>query len=125
MAIRARVPADALDGYVDGLGVPGTIDHVLNIVRGWPSDMRKLAIVLSEIAEKPTLLIWGDRDRAVGLRSAERLQRVLRHSRLMLLPGVGHIPFEEMPEACNIAMGEWLRTYRLPRWQAVPDQSSA
>jgi pimeloyl-ACP methyl ester carboxylesterase len=121
----ARVPADALDGYVDGLGVPGTIDHVLNIVRGWSLDMRKLAGVLSEIAEKPTLLIWGDRDRAVGLRSAERLQGVLRRSRLMVLPGAGHIPFEEMPESCNSAMGEWLQRRWLPPWQSAPDQRSA
>jgi len=119
-----RVPADALDGYVDGLGIPGTIDHVLNIVRGWSSDMRKLATVLSKLADKPTLLIWGDRDRAVGLNSAERLQRVLRQSRLMVLPGVGHIPFEEMPETCNVAMGEWLQRRQLPH-RAAPDQRSA
>lgn len=104
----ARVPSDALDGYVTGLGVPGTIDHVLSIVRGWSSDMRTLAEVLSDLAEKPTLLIWGDRDRAVGLGSAKSLQRILRQSRLVVLPGVGHIPFEEMPDACNGAMSEWL-----------------
>lgn len=120
-----RVPGDALEGYVDGLHVPGTIDHVLSILSGWSSDMGRLATALSEIAEKPTLLIWGDRDRAVGLRSGESLQRVLRRSRLMVLPGVGHIPFEEMPEACNRAMGEWLQTFRLPHWRAVPDQRSA
>ena len=26
----------------------------------------------------------------------------------VVLGGVGHIPFEEMPEVCNRAMGEWL-----------------
>jgi hypothetical protein len=26
----------------------------------------------------------------------------------MVLPGVGHIPFEEMPEICNQAMRDWL-----------------
>lgn len=120
-----RVPDDALDGYVDGLHVPGTIDHVLSIVRGWSSDMGRLAVALSKIAEKPTLLIWGDRDRAVGLRSAHSLQRVLQRSRLMVLPEVGHIPFEEMPEACNRAMGEWLQEFQLPHWQSAPDQRSA
>jgi pimeloyl-ACP methyl ester carboxylesterase len=106
----ARVASDALDGYTAGLHVPGTIDHVLSIVSGWSSDMRKLRDVLSGLAEKPTLLIWGDRDRAVGLESAERLRGKLRRSSLVVLPGVGHIPFEEMPEACNGAMGDWLST---------------
>jgi hypothetical protein len=26
----------------------------------------------------------------------------------MVLPGVGHIPFEEMPDVCNQAMRDWL-----------------
>ena len=72
------------------------------------SDMALLKDLLSRVATKPTLLIWGDRDRAVGLSSAEKLQHMLTQSRLIVLPGVGHIPFEEMPEACNQAMREWL-----------------
>jgi pimeloyl-ACP methyl ester carboxylesterase len=103
-----RVADDALDGYTAGLHVPGTVDHVLNIVRGWYSDMSKLREVLVQLAEKPTLLIWGDRDRAVGLSSAQKLQRKLRSSSLVVLPGVGHIPFEEMPEACNRTVCDWL-----------------
>lgn len=103
-----RIASDALPGYVDGLRVPGTIDHILNIVRGWYADMRQLRGVLGNLAEKPVLLIWGDRDRTVGLRSAKLLQRILRRSSLMVIPGVGHIPFEEMPEICNSAMREWL-----------------
>jgi pimeloyl-ACP methyl ester carboxylesterase len=102
------VSSEALDGYTAGLHIPGTIEHVLNIVRGWSSDMHRLGAVLSNLAEKPTLLIWGDRDRAVGLRSAEPLQQMLHQSSLVVLPGVGHIPFEEMPDACNGAMREWL-----------------
>jgi pimeloyl-ACP methyl ester carboxylesterase len=103
-----RVSEDALDGYTAGLRVPGTIDHVLSIVRAWSTDMGQLREVLTDLADKPTLLIWGDRDRTVGLSSAQELQRTLRRSRLVVLPGVGHIPFEEMPEECNHAMRDWL-----------------
>jgi hypothetical protein len=56
---------------------------------------------------KPVLLIWGDRDRAVGLASAKELQQMLPQSHLMVLPGVGHIPFEELPDVCNRAMRDW------------------
>lgn len=103
-----RVREGSLDGYILGLRVPGTVDHVLEIIRSWTSDMALLKDLLSRVATKPTLLIWGDRDRAVGLSSAEKLQHMLTQSRLIVLPGVGHIPFEEMPEACNQAMREWL-----------------
>ena len=104
----SRVPPDALDGYTQGLHIPGTVDHVLQIVQRWFVDMGLLRSALTELTPKPTLLIWGDRDRAVGLSSARELQRTLPQSQLMVLPGVGHIPFEEMPEVCNQAMRDWL-----------------
>jgi 4,5:9,10-diseco-3-hydroxy-5,9,17-trioxoandrosta-1(10),2-diene-4-oate hydrolase len=104
----SRVSLDALEGYTQGLHIPGTVDHVLQIVQRWFVDMGQLRSALTELAPKPTLLIWGDCDRAVGLNSARELQRTLPHSRLLVLPGVGHIPFEEMPEICNQAMRDWL-----------------
>jgi len=104
----SRVSPDALDGYTQGLHIPGTMDHVLQIVQRWFDDMGLLRSALAGVAAKPTLLIWGDRDRAVGLNSARELHRTLPQSRLIVLPGVGHIPFEEMPEVCNQAMRDWL-----------------
>jgi 4,5:9,10-diseco-3-hydroxy-5,9,17-trioxoandrosta-1(10),2-diene-4-oate hydrolase len=105
----SRVSAGALEGYIEGLHIPGTMDHVLQIVQRWFVDMGLLRSVLERLVTKPMLLIWGDRDRAVGLSSALELQRILPQSSLMVLPGVGHIAFEEMPEICNTAMREWLQ----------------
>jgi len=104
----SRVYEGALEGYIEGLHIPGTMDHVMQIVQRWFVDMGLLRSALSELAAKPTLLIWGDRDRAVGLPSGRELQKMLTQSRLMVLQGVGHIAFEEMPEICNQAMREWL-----------------
>jgi pimeloyl-ACP methyl ester carboxylesterase len=109
-----RVTKEALDGYIAGLSIPGTIDHVLNIVQDWHASMTRLRSALGRLADKPTLLIWGDRDRAVGLGSARELQRTLTRSNLIVIPGVGHIPFEEMPDVCNRAMLDWLSS-PLPR----------
>lgn len=104
----SRVSVGALEGYIEGLHIPGTMDHVLQIVQRWFVDMGLLRSALEQLVAKPTLLIWGDRDRAVGLSSAQELQRMLPQSSLMVLPGVGHIAFEEMPEVCNAAMRDWL-----------------
>jgi pimeloyl-ACP methyl ester carboxylesterase len=104
----SRVHQASLDGYTEGLHVPGTIDHVLQVIHKWVEDMGRLRAALSGLATKPTLLIWGDRDRAVGLKSARELQRKLPQSSLIVLPGVGHIAFEEMPDVCNHAMRDWL-----------------
>jgi 4,5:9,10-diseco-3-hydroxy-5,9,17-trioxoandrosta-1(10),2-diene-4-oate hydrolase len=104
----SRVSVGALEGYIEGLHIPGTMDHVLQIVQRWFVDMGLLRSALEQLVAKPTLLIWGDRDRAVGLSSAQELQRILPQSSLMVIPGVGHIAFEEMPEICNEAMRDWL-----------------
>ena len=103
-----RVPADALPGYINGLELPGTIDHVLRILETWTADMRLLERGLAALQTLPVLLIWGDRDRAVGLDSGYELQRRLGDADLRTLPGVGHIPFEESPEAVNTIVTEWL-----------------
>jgi pimeloyl-ACP methyl ester carboxylesterase len=116
----SRVTKDALDGYIAGLRIPGTIDHVLNIVHGWHASMTRLRSALGNLADKPTLLIWGDRDRTVGLGSARELQRILTRSNLIVLPGVGHIPFEEMPDTCNRAMLDWLSS-PLPSRESQPE----
>jgi len=67
-----------------------------------------LRLALSKLAGKSTLLIWGDRDRAVGLSSGRQLASMLPQSSLLVIPGAGHIAFEEMPDVCNQAMSDWL-----------------
>ena len=116
---RHRVPQDALSGYTRGLSIPGTIDHVLQIVAGWRTDMGQLKSALRHVLHVPTLLIWGDRDIAVGLNSAQQLQQCLSRSELITIAGVGHIPFEEAPDAVNFAVARWLQHVRK---HAVPPE---
>jgi len=104
----SRVAEGTLESYTDGLEIPGTMDHVLRILGGWFDDMKQLRLALGRLAGKPTLLIWGDRDRAVDLSSAHRLRDLLTDSQLIVVPGAGHLAFEEMPETCNLAMRDWL-----------------
>jgi pimeloyl-ACP methyl ester carboxylesterase len=101
-----RVHEGALEGYTDGMNA-GTVGHILGIVRAWTDDMQALGEVLGAVATLPTLLIWGERDRAVGVRSGERLAALLG-ARLLVIPGAGHLPFAETPEVCNKAVREWL-----------------
>jgi pimeloyl-ACP methyl ester carboxylesterase len=46
----------------------------------------------------PTLLVWGDRDRLVHVSNAPRTARTIAGSRLLVLPGVGHVAQLEAPE---------------------------
>lgn len=46
----------------------------------------------------PTYIIWGDRDTVTPLEQGQRLKRLIPHSELNVLEGVGHIPHIEAPE---------------------------
>jgi pimeloyl-ACP methyl ester carboxylesterase len=46
----------------------------------------------------PVLLVWGDRDRLVFHRGADRVLSEVADARLELLEGIGHCPQVEAPE---------------------------
>ena len=119
----SRVASDALEGYSRGLSVPGTIDHIIRILRLWSGDMTRLRVLIPSLEDTPTLLVWGDRDRAVGLQSGRELLCHLKNAELVVLPGVGHIAFEEKPELCNPLIREWLKTSPAGR-SRVPGERS-
>lgn len=48
--------------------------------------------------QRPTLLVWGTQDRLVDVRLAPRALAAFPQSRLMVLPGVGHVAQMERPE---------------------------
>jgi pimeloyl-ACP methyl ester carboxylesterase len=56
----------------------------------------------------PVLLLWGERDRAVPVGHASDYLRVLADARLEVLPGIGHVPMEEAPEASAAALRRFL-----------------
>jgi pimeloyl-ACP methyl ester carboxylesterase len=52
----------------------------------------------------PVLLLWGERDGAVPASHAPDYERALPDARTVILPGVGHVPMEEAPEASARAL---------------------
>jgi len=105
---RRRIPPDALAGYMAPMTKPGLCEHALSIVRTWTQDLRELETVLPRLASVPTLLMWGSEDTAVYVSSAEPLRKFFPNSELIVLPGIGHLPYEECPEEFNRALLEFL-----------------
>jgi 4,5:9,10-diseco-3-hydroxy-5,9,17-trioxoandrosta-1(10),2-diene-4-oate hydrolase len=106
----ARVEREAVSAYMEEMRPPGAVAHILEIVRRWYTDMAGLRAELEGIVKIPTLLLWGDRDRAVTVASGRMLRRVLPQAELVVLPGAGHLLFEELPEECNCLVRTWLQT---------------
>ena len=98
----------SLTKYIGSLRIPGTVGYVLSMLKTWNSDMRKLGAELGRLRTIPTLLVWGDRDRAVPLQSGGRLQQFFDTSELVVLAGTGHLPFEECPELLTKTVNDFL-----------------
>lgn len=72
----------------------------------WPIPDRGLAKRLHRVAA-PTLVLWGDADRANPLVYAEEWQRRIKGSALRVVPG-GHMALHESPEMTARAITEFL-----------------
>ncbi|BAQ60888.1 possible alpha/beta hydrolase superfamily [Geminocystis sp. NIES-3708] len=45
--------------------------------------------------EKPTLIIWGENDKILGIKSANKFQDMILHSKLIWVKNCGHVPHLE------------------------------
>jgi pimeloyl-ACP methyl ester carboxylesterase len=100
---------ERLRPYRESLRIKGTISHLLKLLRTWHQDMAGLRRALRKPLATPTLILWGDADRAVPVASAEELRSHLLRSDLHVLPGVGHRPAEERPAVVAALITDWLK----------------
>jgi pimeloyl-ACP methyl ester carboxylesterase len=106
---RSCDTVEHLRPYRDNLRTPGTMAHLLRLLRTWHKDMAGLARALKKrTLTAPALIVWGDLDRAVPISSAPALRENLGHSELLTLPGIGHRPAEEVPELVANLLHQWI-----------------
>ena len=103
-----RIPTGTLEGYVAPVSIPGSFQYAIEVVGHWNDCLQQLETILPQIADVPTLLIWGSADAAVYAQSAEKLRQHFRNCELVVYPGVGHLPYEEVPEQFNATLIDFL-----------------
>jgi pimeloyl-ACP methyl ester carboxylesterase len=95
-------------GYARPLRIRGTMRHILECLRTFNEDLEQLRSKLCGIAAIPTAVIWGDRDPVVEIDSGRQLQKAL-NADMFVMPGVGHLPYEESPEEFNRILMDYLK----------------
>jgi pimeloyl-ACP methyl ester carboxylesterase len=70
--------------------------------------MRELQPLLPQLSHRPTLLVWGSRDRTVDPASAEPLRRNFQSAQVAIIEGAGHLPYEECPDEFSRIVTEFL-----------------
>jgi pimeloyl-ACP methyl ester carboxylesterase len=81
--------------YHDFLIAPGARDAMLERMRQTvlTDPVPRLRSIQAE-----TLLMWGELDAMIPISNAQDYLDVMPNARLVRLPGLGHLPFEEAPE---------------------------
>ena len=103
-----RIRPGILEGYMKPLRRPGAFEYGISVLRCWNHDLGEVKSALPLISHIPTLLVWGSLDAAVDPRSAAKVQSYFRDCRLLMMEGIGHLPYEEAPEEFNCAVIEFL-----------------
>jgi pimeloyl-ACP methyl ester carboxylesterase len=100
--LSGRAPAlsdEDIERFVRPLASPGALTAALNYYR---ANMRPDALALaSGPGAADTLVIWGDRDRALGTALLDGLESFVPRVRVHRLPGIGHWVQNEAPDAVN------------------------
>jgi pimeloyl-ACP methyl ester carboxylesterase len=106
MGDRSAIGNERLDAYYAAFNTPAARSSVLATLRA-TVDTRPVAAQTSRI-QKPTLVVWGHRDRLVPPSVGQRLAREIRGARFELLDA-GHAPQEERPRELADAIRRFLR----------------
>jgi pimeloyl-ACP methyl ester carboxylesterase len=116
-------PQEWVRGYISGFftdaAPPQLIDEVASMMcELHPHGLRTMMSAFGEADLRevlpqinvPTLLLYGDADRRAPLSIAQALHEKIPHSRLVLMPGVGHFSNAEFPERFNDEVRRFLRS---------------
>ncbi len=91
-----NLTAGSLTRYRDLMLAPGVRDAM---VARMGQIMLEDPVPLLRRIEAPTLILWGKADAMIPFSNAADYVRHIPHVTLIALPEVGHVPFEEAPEA--------------------------
>ncbi|MBO9694982.1 MAG: alpha/beta hydrolase [Sphingopyxis sp.] len=104
---RQEIVDDAMiDRYWELLRFPG--NRPATVLRARMDREPAMAARVGEI-RVPTLILFGDRDRLINPTAAKTFNERIAGSEVVLLPGIGHLPMEEAPDATADAIAGFLR----------------
>ncbi|MBC7976562.1 MAG: alpha/beta hydrolase, partial [Myxococcales bacterium] len=108
-ALRDACPNEVLEGL---FGHVATLDPALigNLVAAY---LEHTAEDMLSTIRVPTLIIAGDRDQLTPVAAAERMQRAIPGSELVVFPGHTHLVQVEQPEAVHAAIEAFLQAHAL------------
>jgi pimeloyl-ACP methyl ester carboxylesterase len=113
VSVKSVATPAAIDRYWELLRYPGnraaTIKRFSYTHNNHPATKEKLATL-----KIPTLILWGEEDNLIPVRSAKWFTEAIPGAKLIIYPKVGHIPMEEVADQSAADVAAFLQTLRIP-----------
>ncbi len=114
---KSAFPDAVIDQYRANASRPGALTAMIAYYRAnFRGLMRQTK---TPVVQVPTLMLWGEEDKALGLELTEGYDPYVKDFTLVRLPGVSHWVQQEAPGKVNAAMLEWLAKHHLVLSQAA------
>ena len=104
---KARFPDADIARFEAAYAQPGAATAAVNWYRAMlrhPLDMLRLPRI-----DRPTLLLWGEQDRALGAELTEGLEAHVSDLRVQRIPNASHWVQQDAPDEVNAALLEFLK----------------
>jgi len=114
---KTRFSDDVLRVYRENAAGPGALTAMINYYRAFVrggGGARQRAIGVAVI-DTPTLMIWGERDTALGKETTYGTEAFVRDLTIRYLPNVSHWVQQEAPETVNAMLEAWLTGQPVPQ----------
>ena len=85
-------------GYWTPLQIEGTNETIVNLLAN-STEIQSLDA--KELGHLPVLVIWGEKDRTIGLREGKKLKKAVPSIELRVIPNARHMAMETHPEIFN------------------------
>jgi pimeloyl-ACP methyl ester carboxylesterase len=108
-ALREATPPEVLDGLFTHVG---SLDPEL-IGNVFAAYLEHSAFDVLPAIDVPTLIVAADADQLTPVATAERMQRAVRGSRLVVFPGHSHLVQVEQPSEVHAAIDAFLQDHKL------------
>jgi pimeloyl-ACP methyl ester carboxylesterase len=106
---KSRFPDADLEVYRANALKPGAMTAMINWYRAnFASGLKPWSDAGQPPIEVPTLMVWGEEDRALDIALTEGYGPYVRDFTLERLPGVSHWVQQEAPEAVNARLEAWM-----------------
>jgi len=114
---KSRFPPEVTDVYRRNALLPGAMTAMINYYRANTGLLSRFGRGAPAI-DIPTLMIWGEEDKALDIACTEGYQTLVQDFTLERLPNVSHWVQQEAPEKVNAILADWLAARDLNGGQA-------